>query len=498
MSEVIKVEKIRKVFLDDLPRGGLNRGDRINWENSKGHRARFIYDDIEDWVEIVGYDCKTEYIYIKYSNNEPFKIKIGNFKNCLLGKMLKTNTSDFKIEIGQLFKDDKRNLIIIDREYRIRYKKDNSKCNDKYYKYKCAIDGNEDWMVESSLLSQSKGCNVCANKKVLLGVNTIWDTDKWMIPIINDDEFCKTHTHSCGDRIIPTCPNCGRTLNKSSKVSNIYNFRSIGCICSDKISYGEKVFYNVLEQLGIGFITQLSKTNFKWCKDYLYDFYINNYNILIEIHGEQHYVQTTRKNARSLEEEQSNDKLKQELALVNNIEEENYIIIDCRESNLEFIKNNILNSNLSDTFDLSIIDWDKVQKFALGTRVKEACDLWNSGIESTKEIATIMKVCYSTICKWLTRGYELNWCTYNGRDELIKSASKNGKTGMKPVICLENGKIFESAMDLERKSLEEFGTKLFHGSVSNVLNGKTNKYKGLSFKYISSLTKNDKIKYNIM
>lgn len=108
-----------------------------------------------------------------------------------------------------------------------------------------------------------------------------------------------------------------------------------------------------------------------------------------------------------------------------------------------------------------------------------------------------MKVYYSTICKWLTRGYELNWCTYNGKDELIKSARKNGKTGMKPIICLENGKIYESANDLERKSLEEFGFKLFHGNISNVLNDKANKYKGLSFKYISSLSEEEKIKYNI-
>ena len=486
-----------EVFLDDLPRGGLNRGERFNWELSVGYEVDFIYDDIKGKVKIIGYDNENEYLYIKYLDKEPFKIKIGNFKNCLLGNMLGKFTSDFKYKVGEIFKDDKRDITITDIKIKERIRTDNRIENQKWYKYTCnRCKWNEGWIEESSL-KRGRGCSCCNGKVVVENINSIWHTDKWMIPIINDDGFCKTHTHSSGERIIPTCPNCGRKLNKLSKVNNIYNFHSIGCICSDKISYAEKVLFNILEQLNVDFITQLSKVNFSWCKDYLYDFYINGDNVLIEVHGEQHYVQTTRKGARTLEEEQKNDKLKKELALKNGIKEENYIVIDCRNSELGFIKNNILNSRLSELFDLSVIDWTKVQKFALGTRIKEACSYWNSGIESTKEIGRIMKVHSSTIIRWLTKGCELNWCTYNGKEELKKSCRINGKAGTKPIICLENGQIFGSATELERNSLEEFGVKLISSNISSVCSGKVKSYKRYTFKYISDLTEEERIKYNV-
>ena len=245
---------MRKIFLDDLPKGGLNRGNRINWKDSIGYKIKFIYDNIEGEFEITKYENKTEYIYIKYLDNKPFKIKIGNLKHCYLGNVLGISTSNFKVEIGQTFKDDKRDLTITDREIRVRRKKDDSKCNDKWYKYICNKCSNEDWILESDLLTRKRGCNVCAGKKVVLGINSIFDTAKWMMPIINDEEFCKTHTHSSGDRIYPTCPNCGRKLNKYSKINNIFNFHSIGCTCSDNIPYTEKFMYSVLEQLNLKFI----------------------------------------------------------------------------------------------------------------------------------------------------------------------------------------------------------------------------------------------------
>ena len=67
-----------------------------------------------------------------------------------MGRILKKHTKNFKIEIGQTFKDNKRDLVITDREYRPRYKKNSSKCNDRYYKYHCNKCGNEDWILESN------------------------------------------------------------------------------------------------------------------------------------------------------------------------------------------------------------------------------------------------------------------------------------------------------------------------------------------------------------
>ena len=134
---------------------------------------------------------------------------------------------------------------------------------------------------------------------------------------------------------------------------------------------------------------------------------------------------------------------------------------------------------MSKIFDLNIIDWTKVEEFVLSSRVKEACSYWNSGIYSTKEIAEIMKVCYSTICKWLKVGQPLGWCNYDPK----KSNIAKGKLVGKSLICLENGFMFKSASDCARQSEELFGIKLGGCGISAVCRGTFKKYKGFTFEY---------------
>ena len=52
-----------------------------------------------------------------------------------------------------------------------------------------------------------------------------------------------------------------------------------------------------------------------------------------------------------------------ELALRNGIDE--YIIIDCRKSNLNWIKNNILDSSLVNIFKLDDIDWELCDEYKI-------------------------------------------------------------------------------------------------------------------------------------
>ena len=145
---------MRKVFLENLPR--KRKGNFIDWKNCVGYIIHFIYDDVEGDMEIIDYITNTRsYVSIKYLN-EIYNIRTDSLKICNLGIILKRYTSDFKIKIGQTFKDDKRDLTIIDREKRARYKKDeNFKSNTKWYKYHCNRCGAELWMEEGNLL---KGC----------------------------------------------------------------------------------------------------------------------------------------------------------------------------------------------------------------------------------------------------------------------------------------------------------------------------------------------------
>jgi hypothetical protein len=115
------MEMKQKVFLEVLPtKQGLGRNYNklvIDWNKSIGCKVKFIYNNIEDWVEIVKYDLKQHTILIKYKNKE-YSILTDSFRKCRLGEILKVRTSDFKIEIGTRFKDSKRDIAIINREHR--------------------------------------------------------------------------------------------------------------------------------------------------------------------------------------------------------------------------------------------------------------------------------------------------------------------------------------------------------------------------------------------
>ena len=197
---------------------------------------------------------------------------------------------------------------------------------------------------------------------------------------------------------------------KTCAISKIYANHSIGCICSDSISYGEKFVYGLLKQLNIDFIIQLSNTTFKWCDNKKYDFYIPLNNTIIEVNGIQHYKENNR--GLSLEEEIKNDIFKKELALNNGIS--NYIVIDCRKSDFEWLYNSILNSELMNLFNLNDIDWIKCEEFARNSNfIKSICDYKNNNKDSSiLEISRLFGFSKSAIRNWLKIGTKLGWCEY--------------------------------------------------------------------------------------
>lgn len=386
---------------------------------------------------------------------------------------------NFKLEIGQEIKDSKRDLIIVDREIKPRYTKEGKfKCNDKWYKYKCLKCGNEDWIVESSIFTGA-GCNTCCFPpiKIVLGFNTIWDKARWMYDLGVSEEDAKKYAPQSNQKIIVKCPNCSR--EKEMLISNIYRYKSICCSCGDEISYPEKFVINLLDQLNIEYLFQFVSN---WSNNKRYDFYFeyNDKKYIIETHGSQHYVLS---GFSTPKEEQQNDQYKKELALKNNINY--YIELDCRKSNVEWIRNSIINSELNSIFDLSQIDWLKCEEFALSNMVKEICNYWRQHYEINNEEISIIHLCKkfklnrTTIRKYLDQGTKLGWCNYN-TSLLIKN---------KRAEILKDGEslgIFSSSNELSKKSEELFGVRLSQSKISLVANGKKKQYKGFTFRYVEN------------
>src|SRR5206468_9685999 len=135
---------------------------------------------------------------------------------------------------------------------------------------------------------------------------------------------------------------------------------------------------------------------------------------IIEVHGIQHYTKSFKRSdgrTRSLKEEQENDTLKENLAKQNGIIY--YIIFDCSISNIDYIKNSVLNnSHFLDLFNLSNVNWTECHKFACKSLVKDACDLWNEG-NNAVNIGNKMKLSHSTIVNYLKQGSQIGWCNYD-------------------------------------------------------------------------------------
>ena len=121
---------MRKVFTDNLPTKSYNKKECIDWDKSKGNSVKFIYDNIEGIIFIKNVYKDKDYIMLTIIyNNICADINKMNFVKGNIGKILNVRNKDFKVEIGTVFKDDKRDLTIIDREFRI----DNSDIKRKYY-----------------------------------------------------------------------------------------------------------------------------------------------------------------------------------------------------------------------------------------------------------------------------------------------------------------------------------------------------------------------------
>jgi len=471
---------IRKVFTDELPKWG----NKVSWIKSIGHKIKFIYEDIEGELEIT--DCKGDYVYIKYLDKDIFKINASQIKNANIGTLIGKITYDFKVEIGTIFKDNKRDLIITDKELRdTPYSYQNTKL--KWYKFICNICGwKEGWIEESKLLKGAM-CSCCHSLTVVEGINDVPTTAPFLVKYFQGGyDEAKQYVKNSSAEIYPICPDCKKISDRIYTVHDLYLSKGLTCICSDNIKFPEKFMYNFIEQLNLDFIYQLSKRKMTWCDNYIYDFYLNNLSCIIETHGEQHYDNIGRFKTRTLEEIQQNDKDKEDWAICNGIEKDNYIVINCKKSDLEWIKNSIINSKLNNMFDLTNIDWNQCFEFALSNLVKKACDIKVNDPDLTSiEISRIMKLDKTTIIDYLKKGTKLGWCDYNPKEESLKGSRKAGiMKGKKVEVFKDNISlgIFNSVSELQRKSVDIFGFKFLH--ISDVCLGKRNHEKGYIFKYI--------------
>lgn len=264
--------------------------------------------------------------------------------------------------------------------------------------------------------------------------------------LVNKEDGYK-YSYGSNIKVPMRCPDCGH--EKEIRIGDLKAY-GFGCPrCSDGVPYPEKFMFNIFEQLQVDFKPQLSKTTLKWCGKYRYDNYIHNINAIVETHGIQHYEERISREI-LLEEIQENDKQKEQLAKNNGIK--NYIIIDCRKSDMKWIKDSIMQSKLPNllNFKESDIDWLKCHSAGCSSLVKTACNLWNE-MKNTQYIADKLQRIKQTIIKYLKQGAEIGWCNYDSEKEKKNNLYLIQQKGCKQVICLTTGEIFDSQKDAANK-----------------------------------------------
>ena len=470
---------MKRIFIESLP-SKLYHGNRcIDWIGSKGLKVKFIYDNIEGTILIK--DIKKgkngTKLLLCYNENEKW-YDAGHFKECKIGNLIGTYNHNYIYEVGQSFRDLNRNFIIIDRKT----EKDNNGINRRYYKYHCNICEAELWKEEGSI-KRGSSCACCcksSNKSVVKGINDIFTTANWMVKYMVNKEEAYRYTNRSNKLIKTICPYCGNI--KETRINNLYVNGFCCNVCGDGVSYPEKVLINVFKTTGIDFISQLNKNHFTWCGKYRYDFYfkLNGEEYIVEAHGLQHYEEGFKScGGKTLAETQQNDRLKKKLAIDNGIKLENYIVIDCRKSELDFIKNNIIKSKLGKLFSLINIDWDYIEKESNKSILVEVCNYWkehnniNNEKLSTTDIGKVFNISRVTALSYIKIGDKLGLCSYKKRNKIIKNNNN----------CIEVYKgenkigIFNTYKEIIDYLKDE---KLNYGKISNACS-KNKKYKGYSF-----------------
>ena len=385
-----------------------------------------------------------------------------------------------KVEIGDILKDENKNLLIINKYYQYIPRKNQIGEKTNFITYKC-LDCNFIFSIRERNLNNKTKCVCCNNKVTVPNVNTINKTHPHLLKYFVDLKDAENNLFGSRTKIKTKCDICGAV--RSITINNLVN-QGFSCNeCGDGISYPEKFMLSILKQLNIEYVYQFSRINMPWCGKYRYDFYIPSLNMIIETHGGQHYKEVSLGN---LKEIKNNDIIKKELATKNNIS--SYVVIDCSYSNEDYIKDNILNSTLAEILDLKKVDWRECGIFATKTMLKNVCDSWNSSEGmNVKTLSFQYGLTRQTITKYLKIGNRLGLCFYDPSLEQKKYFERNKDNYQgKEVFMYSKGIFigeFKNAKYLESISLDKFGVELKASDIRAVCRGQQKTHRGYTFKY---------------
>lgn len=234
-----------------------------------------------------------------------------------------------------------------------------------------------------------------------------------------------------------------------------------------------------MEYLNIDYIYQLSSAKKDWCQNFRYDFYfkIDNDEYIVETHGSQHYNMPSSFYGKKQSDIADNDMKKYNLAIQNGIKPQNYITVDCSNSDFNYIKSSILNNtNLSKVLDIESINWETVAERACTNLFKKVCEMYNENPD-LQRVADELNLCKATIRNYVKIGTKLGLCYYSPKESFCPSLNAYSPDG-------EYLGTFTSPIDAERQLNQKHNLNLSYKSISSVCRGTSKTHRGYTFCYI--------------
>lgn len=330
----------------------------------------------------------------------------------------------FLYQIGEIISDNKGSIEVLS-QY-LNYK------GKKCYQYRCLKCGYIGEHTEQSIKQKKVRCSICCiNPKIIVkGKNDLLTTNPWVENYLLDKNDGHKYVSGSNKCILTKCPICGYT-----KAMVIWKMIKNGykCpMCSDNISYPNKLMYEILTTLKVDF--ECEKT-FNWSDNKRYDFYIPSLNCIIEMNGSQHYQYAFN---RPVYATQSNDVYKKNLAIHAGIL--NYLEIDCQISDHHYIYENLCKHEILMNIGILNVDIEqcnqKVRQFK--SIYEQVVVLWNDGF-TTVEISKKLNLSNITIGKYLKQATDLGLTDYKGRYHQNKKTRKH-------ILDLKTGTEYESIL----------------------------------------------------
>lgn len=311
-------------------------------------------------------------------------------------------------------------------------------CSDEYINSKTRLwfycSKGHKWYSEPNWVLNGQLCPYCLNRRVLVGYNDLWTTHGEIARLLQNPQDGYEHTYGSKYKTNFVCPSCGNVIFKSIKT--VYN-RGLSCpLCSDTISYPNKFIRSMLSQLDVQNVEYEYSPS--WLGYYSFDNYfeVNGSKVLLEAdggvgHGYKVFG-SNKTDTEGIKRDEIKDKMSQERGLL-------VIRIDCNYKDYNkcgYIKRNILNSELANIVDLSVIDWDKCHADALSSLVYKSANMYNDGY-SIGDIAQNIGYSSGTITGWLKQAKDVGLCDYNqtearkrGRKYLYIAVNQYTKDGI--------------------------------------------------------------------